>query len=324
MIPALHHKLKSSVSAGAAIRLRVCAVKLKISVLALAAALAGAVSCASRPAVQLDPASRYFYDTARLILTAEEADIFDQLPDAESRREFIADFWAKRDPDPETEANEFKDEFVSRIAYADEHFREGQRGMNTDRGRIYVYLGPPDKTEYFPLVRQNDFGSGAGLWWIYYRYELGIEFHDAHNMNSFKMVHIDGNLMQAIEDAKLGVIAQSAGSLGRFLDFDLSYDKSKKALTVTLPVKRINFKEEAGVLKAEFEFLFYIYSPGAASKDEFSDTREVQGRSEDFEKKKVISFAFPHELAAGKFYIDAVIVDKGGPGKARRIFTVRN
>ena len=297
---------------------------LKISVLALAAALAGAAACASGPAVQLDPASRDFHETAHLIMIAEESDIFDHLPDAESRREFIADFWAKRDPDPETEANEFKDEFDTRIAYADKHFREGRRGMDTDRGRIYIYLGPPDKTDFYPMARQDDYGSGAGLWWIYYRYDLGIEFRDTHNTNSFKMVQVDGNLMQAIQDAKLGAITQSAGGLGLLLNFDLTYDKAGQAFIVTLPVKRINFKEEAGILKAGFEFVFYVYKPGAAAKEKFTLTAAVEGRPEELEKKKEIAFRFPYELPAGKCYVDTVIVDKGGPGKARRIFTVRN
>jgi hypothetical protein len=138
------------------------------------------------------------------------------------------------------------------------------------------------------------------------------------------MTEVEGNLMQAIRDAQLGAISQSAGSLGKFLDFDLTYDKAKKALTVTLPIKRVNFKDEAGMLTASFEFLFYIYAPGAASKEEFTESRTLEGKPEDFERMKRAAFSFPHELPAGKFYIDAVIVDKGGPGKARRIFTVRN
>ena len=83
--------------------------------LAAAAVLLGAAACSSLPKTALDPVSRDFYETARLVMTGEEDDIFQHLPDAESRREFISDFWAKRDPNPETESNEFKEEFERRI-----------------------------------------------------------------------------------------------------------------------------------------------------------------------------------------------------------------
>ena len=291
--------------------------------LAAGALILGAAACSSLPRTTLDPAARDFYETARLIMTGEEGDIFEHLPDAESRREFIADFWSKRDPDPETESNEFKEEFEQRIEYADKHFKEGRRGMNTDRGRIYVYLGPPEYTDFYPAYRSEE-GMGPILLWVYYRHELAIQFNDPKGMGAYTMTEVDGNLMQAIQDAKLGAIAQSAGGLGRILNFDLTYDKAGKVFTVTLPVKRINFKEEAGILKAGFEFIFYIYKPGAAAKDKFTQTAAVEGRPEELEKKKEIAFRFPYELPAGKCYVDTVIVDKGGPGKARRIFTVRN
>ena len=291
--------------------------------LAAAAVLIGAAACSSLPKTALDPVSRDFYETARLVMTGEEDDIFQHLPDAESRREFISDFWAKRDPNPETESNEFKEEFERRIEYADKHFKEGRRGMNTDRGRIYVYLGPPEYTDFHPAYR-DETGMGPILLWVYYRHELAIQFNDPKGLGAYTMTDVEGNLMQAIRDAQLGAISQMAGSLGKFLDFDLTYDKAKKALTITLPIKRVNFKDEAGLLTAGFEFLFYIYTPGAASKEEFRESRTLEGKPEDFERMTRASFSFSHELPAGKFYIDAVIVDKGGPGKARRIFTVRN
>jgi GWxTD domain-containing protein len=291
--------------------------------LAAAAVLLGAAACSSLPRTALDPAARDFYETARLVMTGEEDDIFQHLPDAESRREFISDFWSKRDPDPETESNEFREEFERRIEYADKHFKEGRRGMNTDRGRIYVYLGPPEFTDFYPAYR-DETGMGPILLWVYYSYDLAIQFNDPKGLSAYTMTDVEGNLMQAIQDAKLGAIAQSAGSLGRFLKFDLTYDKSKKSIDVKLPLKRINFKEEAGMLKADFEFSFYIYTPGAASKEKFTETRTIEGKPEDLERMKEVAFIFPHELPAGKLYIDAVVIDKSGPGKSRRIFTVRN
>jgi GWxTD domain-containing protein len=108
----------------------------------------GLVSCSgSEQKITLDPESRDFYTYAQLIMTKVEKNIFNHLPDKEARKEFMADFWVKRDPDPDTKENEFKDEFYRRIEYANKRFREGTPGWKTDRGRIYIYLGPPDKFE---------------------------------------------------------------------------------------------------------------------------------------------------------------------------------
>ena len=125
---------------------------------------AAAVSCVQAPRLELDPDRAAFFDTARLVMTSEEQDIFRHLPDQAARDEFITDFWAKRDPDPSTLDNEFQTEFLARLDYANRRFREGRRGYDTDRGRIYIYLGPPEQTETY----QRDPSQGPLLVGYYY------------------------------------------------------------------------------------------------------------------------------------------------------------
>ncbi len=61
----------------------------------------------------------------------------------EDRHEFVSDFWKRRDPSPDTEVNEFRNQYYARLATADKAFRTGIPGWMTDRGRIYILLGPP-------------------------------------------------------------------------------------------------------------------------------------------------------------------------------------
>ncbi len=61
----------------------------------------------------------------------------------EDRHEFVIDFWKRRDPSPDTEVNEFRNQYYTRLAVADKAFRTGIPGWMTDRGRIYILLGPP-------------------------------------------------------------------------------------------------------------------------------------------------------------------------------------
>src|SRR5215213_11655675 len=85
-----------------------------------------------------------------LILTKSERDAWNKLETDDEREKFIEDFWNSRDPDPDTEENEFKQQFFERVAYANEHFSSGKPGRLTDRGRIYIKFGKPDSIESHP------------------------------------------------------------------------------------------------------------------------------------------------------------------------------
>jgi GWxTD domain-containing protein len=84
------------------------------------------------------------------IITDEERAAFKQLSNDEERDSFIEAFWQRRDPTPDTEENEYKEEHYRRIAYANEHFAAGIPGWKSDRGRIYIMYGPADETESHP------------------------------------------------------------------------------------------------------------------------------------------------------------------------------
>jgi GWxTD domain-containing protein len=84
------------------------------------------------------------------IITDEERAAFKQLSNDEERDNFIEAFWQRRDPTPDTEENEYKEEHYRRIAYANEHFAAGIPGWKSDRGRIYIMYGPPDENDSHP------------------------------------------------------------------------------------------------------------------------------------------------------------------------------
>ncbi len=84
-------------------------------------------------------------EEAVYIISDRERRIFRRLTSNSQRDRFIEEFWEQRDPTPGTEANEFRDEHYERIEYANNWLgRETRRpGWSTDRGRIYILLGPP-------------------------------------------------------------------------------------------------------------------------------------------------------------------------------------
>jgi GWxTD domain-containing protein len=96
------------------------------------------------------PYKKWLDEDVIYIITDEERATFKQLSNDEERDNFIEAFWQRRDPTPDTEENEYKEEHYQRIAYANEHFAAGVPGWKTDRGRIYIVFGKPDEIDSHP------------------------------------------------------------------------------------------------------------------------------------------------------------------------------
>src|SRR6266404_559457 len=116
------------------------------------------------------------------IITDEERKAFKKLATDDERERFIEEFWRRRDPDPDTDENEFKEEYYERIAYANEHFSSGIPGWKTDRGRIWIMYGKPDEKETHPMggsyERPSYEGGGSTTTYPFetwfYRYLAGV------------------------------------------------------------------------------------------------------------------------------------------------------
>jgi len=135
------------------------------------------------------------------IITDEERKAFMQLSNDEERDQFIEAFWQRRDPTPDTEENEFKEEHYRRIAYANEHFAAGIPGWKTDRGHMYIVFGPADEIDSHPsggtYERPMEEGGGETSTYPFetwrYRYiegigqEVIIEFVDTCMCNDYHM-----------------------------------------------------------------------------------------------------------------------------------------
>lgn len=93
---------------------------------------------------------RWLSNDVSYIITKEERRAFMALQTDAERENFIESFWRRRDPDPDTEENEYREEYYERIAYANEHYTSGIPGWKTDRGRTYIAWGKPDSVESHP------------------------------------------------------------------------------------------------------------------------------------------------------------------------------
>ena len=93
------------------------------------------------------PYKKWLNEDVGYIISDEEKQAWKRLATDDERQQFIEHFWLRRDPTPDTEENEFKEEHYRRIAYANEHYASGIPGWKTDRGRIYIMYGPADEID---------------------------------------------------------------------------------------------------------------------------------------------------------------------------------
>ncbi|HLH44251.1 MAG TPA: GWxTD domain-containing protein [Bryobacteraceae bacterium] len=147
------------------------------------------------------PYKKWLNEEVIYIITDEERKAFKQLQTDEERQQFIEQFWLRRDPTPDTEENEFREEHYRRIAYANEQFASGVPGWKTDRGMIYIKFGPPDEREEHPTGGTYDrpIEEGGGTTTVYpfekwrYRYiegvgtDVNIEFVDPSMTGEYHM-----------------------------------------------------------------------------------------------------------------------------------------
>lgn len=147
------------------------------------------------------PYKKWLDEEVPYIISDEERKAFKQFGTDDEREAFIEQFWERRNPNPGSPENEFKEEYYRRIAYSNERFASGIPGWKTDRGRIYIMYGPPDEIESHPsggtYLRPPEEGGGETATYPFeqwrYRYIDGIgnniilEFVDKTMTGEYRM-----------------------------------------------------------------------------------------------------------------------------------------
>jgi GWxTD domain-containing protein len=107
-------------------------------------------AAAQQKAAKIEKPKDWLQSEIQILITDEERQVYQHLTTDEERDRFIEDFWKRRDPNAER-AGGFREEFFRRVAYANENFYAGMQGWKTDRGRIYILYGPPNRRDARPM-----------------------------------------------------------------------------------------------------------------------------------------------------------------------------
>lgn len=181
---------------------------------------------------------KWLEEEVNYIITDQERDVFLSLQTVEERERFIEAFWDRRDPDPLTAVNEFKEEHYKRLAYANRTFsRDAPRpGWKTDRGKFYIILGKPQEVQRFDGL--ND--VVASELWIYNgdtKYGLpprfNLLFYKENDVGDYELYHPLGDGPEALLRGGMGFYRNYQNAAVDILE-TVSMELAKASLTVDL------------------------------------------------------------------------------------------
>ncbi len=128
------------------------------------------------------------YEILSYIITDGEKKQFGKLTELDAKRKFLYDFWKRRDIDPSTKINEYKEEYMKRVEYVKQTYSASfKKGWKTDRGRVYIVYGPPDDIERYP----SSYDAEPYEIWNYNSIQNGVIFIfiDRANQGDYRLCH---------------------------------------------------------------------------------------------------------------------------------------
>ena len=266
----------------------------------------------------LDLESKEFLSNVRYIITKQERKTFLNLPPSD-RENFIEEFWKKRDPDPYTEENEFKEKYFARIEEANRLFREGGTpGWLQDRGRIYVLIGPPDQREQYPRGYAF-YGKPMEIW--YYGF-FPIVFIDYAWNGDYKLEPLGAQQISEINKAQMELKPKVKAKEVVF-NFNLRVKKVKEdemLIQIEVPYKNIWFAEKENNLKTILELSAEIIDSSQkkvwAHKKNYPISLIEKNLKDIFGKDYIIEV--PVKLEPGNYSLTVELENKTDESRVRK------
>ncbi len=268
----------------------------------------------------LSPDHQDYLSKVRYIITKQERKIFLKLPPSD-RNTFIEEFWKRRDPDPDTEINEFKEAYLNRIEEANHLFKEGGTpGWLQDRGRIYILLGPPEGREKYP-TGYTFYGRPIEIW---YYGPYPILFIDRSYVGDYELVaqsaQYVAQLLKAMVDLKPDVEIEKGGGL---FDFDLNLEKfpaNKIQVQIKVPYQKMWLVEKEGKLETTLLLDLEVLSGSKERVWDFSQEYPISLKPEEMKDTLGQSFEIKvdAELPQGNYRMNILLENKTDEKKVQK------
>ena len=136
----------------------------------------------------------YAIEEMRYVATGDELDSLQAGKTLDDRRRRFLEFWNKRNPDPTSGRNPLLEEYYRRVDYANKTFTRYLAGWKTDRGMVYIRLGPPDNIERHPF----EMGSKPYEIWNYYNLNRECIFVDYSGFGDYRLQNATDDLFRGL------------------------------------------------------------------------------------------------------------------------------
>ena len=117
------------------------------------------------------------------IASSSEKSYIESAPTKEEKIKRYLEFWKKKNPNPTEEENRVFDEYYRRINFANENFSHYIEGWRTDRGMVYITLGPPNNIDRHPF----DYDAKPYEIWEYYDINQQFVFIDETGFGDYRL-----------------------------------------------------------------------------------------------------------------------------------------
>lgn len=298
----------------------------KNAIISLLSVLWIVTSCTTIPQKKydLDPSSKEFLSKTRYTITKQEKDSFLLTP-SEKRQEFVDEFWKRRDPDPSTEINEFKEEYFRRVEISNALFKEGiALGWLQDRGRIYIILGPPDNRLVNPGFKDFHYEN-----W-YYEPNYVIVFED-HDLNGEYQITLEGEftLVNILKDPQQSWRVSKVDDKKIIFAFELKIlqeSDGQQKIQMKIPFNNIWMSDEGDKLETTLTVTAEIED--ATTEERIWDTQKdfVLSLTEAELESMVgesYSVEIPLSLPEGSYAITILLENSTGEEVVRRHMTFK-
>lgn len=277
------------------------------------------------PAKKLNPEEQEFLSKVRFIITKKERKAFLRIPSSK-REAFIEEFWKIRDPDPQTEENEYKIEYFSRIETANRLFRgEGFPGWLTDRGRVYILFGPPFSRKTFPADIYRGIRRAREVW---YYGNFPVIFIDTYSSGVYRLTTTNLEALNEINFALRKVNRERKKQISEaselLLDFNLEF-KSSTNIPVALlkvPYKKIWFQQKEDILETTLTLDLKILDPEGKIIIRHNEDYVISLTEESLEDNidEDYRIEIPFILAKGEYVARASLTNKTGSKEVLKEF----
>jgi GWxTD domain-containing protein len=267
---------------------------------------------------------RDFLSEVRYIITSVEKKSFLDLTGNESREQFIKEFWKKRDPDPDTDKNEYQETYYERIEEAARLFQgEGVKGWQTERGRAYVMLGPPENRRVFPQG-YSFYGPAVEIW---YYGMFPIIFVDQHREGIYKLDYSNSAAyIQYINNAEMQLHPQSHQKMKNAqIKVRVSTETAGQAVfDLDVPYAIISFEKKGKLYQAAVNITVSIKNEAGEMIDKSEQSFPLSVSEKDLGNlKEYFPIHLSFELNPGKYQLEFEVKDHFGTKSMSKVIGVK-